>query len=218
MKKLYKLFLALAYVSASLVACKLDPPILPGDPNYVATEANTTSTGTTGTTGATGATGAIGATGATGATGNTGTTGATGITGTVTGTTTIGSVVSNSGLTGVWTNATTKSIFIDQTNTFLGVPLSSSNILTTATFIDAAKTCTVVSSLSTNRPSTYTLSGSGTNLFIQFPSDPFARSANDKIQIIALSATDMTWLVIDPSTTSAGGQTIRSGYILTFTK
>ena len=205
MKKHYKLFLALAYISISMVACKLDPPILPGDPGYVSTEANTIAV-----TGVTGATGTTGATGSTGSTGSTGTTG-------VTGTTTTGTVVNNSMLTGTWTNTDTRKVIIDQNNVIL-TNLISSNAFTTAAFDDAAKTCVLGVFSTSNPPSTYILSGSGTNLYILFPVDLFNRSANDKIQITDISAHSMTWWAIDPATTTAGGQTVRSGYILTFTK
>jgi hypothetical protein len=209
MKKHYKLFLALAYISISMIACKLDPPILPGDPNYVATEANTTSTGTTGATGATGATGS---------TGSTGVTGGTGPTGTVTGTTNSGPNADNSNLTGTWTNVTSRFIMIDQNNVILTNTALATNLLSTSIFNDATKGCTVVSTVSSATAAVYNLSTANSNLYIQFPSELFNRSVDDKIQITNLSSTAMTWWVIDPSMTSAAGQTVRSGYILTFTK
>lgn len=215
MKKHYKLFLALAYISISMVACKLDPPILPGDPNYVATEANTTLTGTTGATGATGTTGA---TGATGATGSTGSTGGTGPTGTVTGTTNSGANADNSNLTGTWTNVTSNFIRIDQNNVILTNTALTTKLLSTSIFNDATKFCTVVSTISLATAPGYNLLTANGNLYIQFPTELFNRSVDDKIQITNLSSTAMTWWVIDPSTSSSAGQTIRSGYILTFTK
>lgn len=190
MKKHYKLFLALAYACAGLAACKLDPPILPGDPGYVSTETNTKGT--------------------TGATGTTGTTG-------VTGTTTVGTVVSNSMLTGTWNNMVTNKILMDQNNNLVQ-SLLSTNPFTTAAFDDATKTCMLVVFSTSNPPSTYTLSGSGSNLYILFPFDIFNFSANNKIQITDLSSSSMTWLAFDPATVSANGQTLRSGYKMTFIK
>jgi hypothetical protein len=196
MRKHYKILLGLAYVSMSITACKLDPPILPGDPGYVAS----TPIGNTGTTGATGTTGT------TGSTGSTGTTGATGVT--------------QSNLTGTWTCATTTPVVLGPDNTPISTPIQSpTNLMTGAVFNNTDKSCTVTTVLASVTDNTYVLSTVGTNLYIQFPDELFQRSANDKIQITVLTSTAMTWLVIDPAVTTVGnGISARTGYIITFTK
>lgn len=213
MKKPYQLFLALVYICAGITACKLDPPILPGDARYVAITGPTGSTGTTGATGSTGTTGSTGSTGTTGATGSTGTTGSTGSTG-ATGTTgTTGT--SNSLLTGTWKVSTSKIVMYNGTavlqnsdwpTSFAGLDLD-----------DAKKTCNFDGIL-VNSPTTFTTSSVGNKLYIQFDTDPFSRSVNDKIAITSLTSTTMVWQAMDPEIVSAGSISIQTGYIVTFTK
>jgi hypothetical protein len=162
-------------------ACKVDEPILPGQPGYESTAPVVNTNVVTGTSGS-------------------------------------GANVANSNLTGTWTAKTTTQQYYNQNNAVLSSTVLPSNLFTTITLNETGKTAVFQGSAVTAASDSYLLTTNGNNLYIQLTSDPFSRTANDKIQIVNLTATAMTWVAIDPQVSLIGGQTLRNGYQVTFTK
>jgi hypothetical protein len=180
MKNHYKLFLTLILFCASIVACKLDPPIFPGDKGDMSSKGNT---------GSTGATGVTDTTGATGTTGTTGTTGGTSVT---------MPVGSNPQLTGKWPTRNA----IHQTFDLLYNVIKSEpepDILYDYVKLDDANGTAefVNSELSIDLNYTYVITKENNKTYIRFSEDPFFRTGNFRIEVI-LEANTMTWVVIDP--------------------
>lgn len=186
MKKIIPALIATFFVFSLIQSCKLDPPILPGDKGYV--QQYPPGSGATGSTGTTGTTGSTGATGSTGSTGSTGATGSTGSLGT-------------SPISGIWVVKSTTGIQIvaGQTST-----ATMSDDFSMVIINDIAKTGEFKDLTTASGQTTfaYTLTGSGSNETIAFAHDPFGRPDNSLIKITSVTSTSMTWIAVDPSSTS----------------
>jgi hypothetical protein len=180
MKRGYLLFLAILYCCVQLTACKLDPPIMPGDKDYVAGPDNTVP-GSTGTSGNTGATGTTGTTGKTDDT--------------------------PPAITGFWFCKSTNAEVYTQVGV-LQSSAPANSFYYSITF-DANKSVAAFKLTAAEHPAAeyypYAVSKVSNKTFISFDSDPFFRSSNKQIEIVEQSALTMTWLIIDPSLHDAGG-------------
>jgi len=204
MKKNLLVLIAIAFVVAGIYsACKLDPPVLPGDKGYVQQYPPTSgaigSTGSTGATGSTGSTGTTGSTGSTGATGSTGSTGSTGTTGATGSTGSLGT----SAISGIWIVQSTTAI-----QTFAGQTSSTpfDDFFSSVTINDIAKTGDFKDPIQGgDQPFSYTTSGSGSSETITFTPDPFERPDGNAIRITSVTSTSMTWEADSPD--NGGGYT-----------
>jgi hypothetical protein len=112
-----------------------------------------------------------------------------------------GGTVDETQISGNWevTKMTLESYLNGALSSSIDAPI---NMFNSVQLSDAGKTYEF-DGFSVPVPDTYTLSKTGSQLYIQFKEDPFfARTANEKIQITNLTATSMTWLALDPAITS----------------
>ncbi|MCC8424086.1 hypothetical protein [Mucilaginibacter sp. UR6-11] len=205
MKKSYKLLIVLLSACACFAACKLDPPILPGDKGYVATKENTLPGTATGTTGATGSTGATGATGATGTTGATGPASYSGSAGTTVGTAP-GTIINKDTLDAKWIVKAQAVLHLDATTlTVISSVPATPIYFDSATMDETAKKALLYhNSLTSGTFYDYKLSSDNNRLYLTFLYDPFSRSGNSPVEIVKLTLTSMVWLVIDPKIIDPG--------------
>ncbi|MFD2874429.1 hypothetical protein ACFS5N_18245 [Mucilaginibacter ximonensis] len=161
-------------------ACKLDPPIMPGDKGYVSTPENTVpgSKGTTGTTGSTGATG------------NTDT-----------------AKTPPPPFTGFWFCKSDMAEIYNQANQ-LQSSAAADPFYYSITF-DSLANVGAFKLTPSPRPGpsyfAYTIiRDNAGNQYILFDSDPFFRSSNTRIQIFNQTVNTMTWLIIDPKLHNTG--------------
>lgn len=179
MKRRYLLLLAILYCCINMASCKLDPPILPGDKDYVEGADNT----------------APGSKGNTGATGSTGTTGTTDTT------------KNTPPISGFWFCKSTTAEVYTQVGVLLSSAAANS-FYYSITF-DSLKNVAAFKLTASQQPAAdyynYDVSKIENKTYISFNADPFFRSSNKQIEIVEQSALTMTWLIIDLSLHDAGG-------------
>lgn len=180
MKCGHLLFLVMLYNCINLVACKLDPPVMPGDKGYVATADNTVP----------GSTGATGTTGATVSTGKTGDTKKT-----------------PPPITGFWFCKSTKAEVYTQAGV-LQSSAAANSFYYSITF-DTVQNVAAFKLTANVHPEAdyydYAINKIENKSYISFGADPFFRSGNKPIEIVEQSPLTMTWLIIDPNLHDVGG-------------
>jgi len=188
MKKYILQLCGLAVVSIAVYSCKLDKPILPGDPGYVAQYPPTGGNDSTVTK-----------------------------TGTGSGTGTAGTGIDTSLLTGSWKVKITYSGAIQDGVYNEGVQ-SPVALIPDVDMNSNIKVGVFGADVSQPDSLSYTSSISNKKFYITFATDPFPRSANGPIQVSALSSSSMTWIAIDPQVLTSGGHTLQTAITVVFSK